>query len=150
MFNSRFQTDASESPGFIFIRTYNLWYTQIQRALREVDLTLPQFITLTVIAYLHNHGEKPTQKMISDHSGIGPMTLSQILILLEKKKFIKRREHPDDSRAKYIVLLDTGQKKVDIALPIVESIDQVFFCVLNTNLPKFMESLQILSTENSN
>jgi DNA-binding MarR family transcriptional regulator len=144
MFNSRFKNDSSQSPGFLFIRAYNNWYTQIQKALRIIDLTHPQFIILTVTAYLQNHGEKPTQKMVADYSLIDVMTTSQILRLLEKKQYIQRKKHPTDMRAKIILLLDAGQEKVNQGLPLIENIDDTYFGVLQSDMPYFMNSLHKL------
>jgi DNA-binding MarR family transcriptional regulator len=144
MINSKFKNDSSKSPGFLFIRAYNNWYTQIQKALRPINLTHPQFIILTVTAYLQNRGENPTQKMIADHSAIDVMTTSQILKLLEKKQYIQRKQHPTDTRAKIILLLDAGQKKVNQALPLIENIDDIYFGVLQSDATCFMDSLQKL------
>lgn len=144
MFNSRFKNNSSQSPGFLFVRAYNNWYTQIQKALRIVDLTHPQFIILTVTAYLQNRGETPTQKMISDYSSIDAMTTSQILRLLEKKQYIQRKQHPTDTRAKVIFLLDAGQEKVNQGLPLIENIDDTYFGVLQSDMPYFMNLLRKL------
>lgn len=144
MFNSQFKNDSSQSPGFLFIRAYNSWYTQIQKALRIIDLTHPQFIVLTVAAYLQNHGENPTQKMIADYASIDVMTTSQILRLLEKKQFIQRKQHPSDTRAKIIFLLDEGQEKVNQGLPLIEHIDDTYFGALQSDLPCFTKALHKL------
>lgn len=144
MFNSKFKNDSSKSPGFLFIRAYNNWYTQIQKALRPINLTHPQFIILTVTAHLQNLGEPPTQKMVADHSAIDVMTTSQILKLLEKKQYIQRKQHPTDTRAKVILLLDAGQRKVNQALPLIENIDDIYFGLLKSDIPCFTNSLQRL------
>lgn len=144
MFNSKFKNDSSKSPGFLFIRAYNNWYTQIQKALRSINLTHPQFIILTVTAYLQNRGENPTQKMVADHSAIDVMTTSQILKLLEKKQYIQRKQHPTDTRAKIILLLGAGQEKVNQALPLIENIDDIYFGILQSDMTCFTNSLQKL------
>ncbi|MBP2639040.1 MAG: transcriptional regulator, MarR family [Firmicutes bacterium] len=144
MFNSRFKNDSSQSPGFLFIKAYNNWYTEVQKALRVIDLTHPQFIILTVTAYFQNHGQNPTQKTIADHSSIDVMTTSQILRLLEKKQYIQRKQHPTDTRAKSIILLDAGREKVNQGLPLIEKIDGLYFGGLQSDLPGFMNSLHKL------
>lgn len=147
MFNSKYQDDSSQSPGFLFIKAYNTWYAEIQKALRIIGLTHPQFVILTVTAYFQNHGENPTQKMVADHSSIDVMTTSQVLRLLEKKQYIQRKQHPTDTRAKIIVLLDAGREKVNQGVPLIEKIDAVYFGRLDSELPRFMNSLQRLCSD---
>lgn len=150
MLNSKFKNDSSKSPGFLFIKAYNSWYTEVQKALRIIDLTHPQFIILTVTAYFQNNRERPTQKMVADHASIDVMTTSQILRLLEKKQYIQRKQHPTDTRAKIIVLTESGQEKVNQGLPLIEKIDQLYFGNLESELPYFMKALHKLSSFNFN
>lgn len=148
MFNSKFKNDSSQSPGFLFIKAYNKWYAEVQKALRIIDLTHPQFVILTVTAYFQNHGQNPTQKMVSDHSLIDAMTTSQILRLLEKKQYVQRKQHPTDTRAKIVLLLDAGREKVNQGLPLIEKIDDIYFGSLQSNLSGFMNSLHKLCSFN--
>lgn len=150
MLNSKFKNDSSKSPGFLFIKAYNSWYTEVQKSLRIIDLTHPQFIILTVTAYFQNNKENPTQKMVADHASIDVMTTSQILRLLEKKQYIQRKQHPTDTRAKIIVLTKSGQEKVNQGLPLIEKIDQLYFGKLESDLPYFMEALHKLCSFNFN
>jgi DNA-binding MarR family transcriptional regulator len=141
MFNSKYQSDSSKSPGFLFIKAYNKWYAEIQKTLRTIGLTHSQLVILTVIAYFQNQGENPTQKMVADHSSIDVMTTSQIVRLLEKKQYVQRTQHPTDTRAKTILLLDAGREKVNQGIPLIENIDALYFGKLENDLPAFMESL---------
>ncbi len=145
MFNSKYQNDSSKSPGFLFIKAYSKWYSEIQKTLHAIGLTHPQLVILTVIAYFQNHGENPTQKMVADHSSIDAMTTSQILKLLEKKLYIQRMQHPTDTRAKIILLLDAGRDKVNQGIPLIENIDDLYFGKLKNDLPNFMKALRKLS-----
>ena len=146
MFNSQFENDSFESPGFLFIRAYNNWHTQIQKKLRLINLTHPQFVILTVAAYLQHEGRNPTQKMVADYASIDVMTTSQIIRLLEKKKYIQRKQHPQDTRAKMIFILEAGLKKVNQGLPLIEAIDAAYFGSLRSDMPCFMDSLHRLSS----
>lgn len=148
MFNSKYQKDSSQSPGLLFIKAYNKWYTEVQKALRIIDLTHPQFVILTVTAYFQSHGQSPTQKMVADHSSIDVMTTSQVLRLLEKKQYIQRRQHPTDTRAKIIVLLDAGREKVNQGVPLIEEIDDIYFGSLQSDLTGFINSLHKLCSAN--
>lgn len=145
MFPSKFKDDSSKSPGLLFIKAYNNWHTQIKKALRPIGLTHPQFVILTVTAYLQSRGENVTQKMIATHSEIDTMTTSQILKLLEKKNLLQRKQHPADTRANVIILLAGGKEKVAQAVPLIEKIDDNFFGVLQSDKTYFMNLLKRLS-----
>jgi len=145
MFSSKFSDDSSKSPGFLFIRAYNAWHTQIKKLLQPLGLTHPQFVVLAVTAYLQNQGENVTQTMIASYSEIDTMTTSQILKLLDKKKLIKKEPHPSDTRANVILLLEEGSHKVSQAVRLIEKFDQEFFGILQSDEKPFMESLKKLS-----
>ena len=72
--------------------------------------THPQFVVLASLAYLSQNDNEVTQIMISKLSEIDVMTVSQILSLLEKHDFVKRKEHSRDTRAK-VVILNKKEKK---------------------------------------
>lgn len=93
-------------------------------------------------AYLHQHVENVTQKMISSHSEIDTMTTSQILKLLEKKNLIQRKLHPTDTRPNIIELLPEGE--VNQAVPLVEKVDEDFFGILKDDESSFIRLLQKL------
>lgn len=145
MFPSKFKDDSSKSTGLLFIKAYNNWHAQIKKALRPIGLTHPQFVILTVTAYLQSRGEKVTQKMIATHSEIDTMTTSQILKLLEKKNLLQRKQHPADTRANVIILLTGGKEKVAQAVPLIEKIDDIFFGVLQSDKTNFMNLLKRLN-----
>ncbi|MEN6383597.1 MAG: MarR family transcriptional regulator [Veillonellales bacterium] len=149
MFPSKFKDNSAKSPGLLFIRAYNNWHTQIKKALRPIGLTHPQFVILTVTAYLQIHCENVTQTMIATQSEIDTMTTSQILRLLEKKKLIHKRQHPSDTRANIIILLAKGQEKIAQAVPLIEKIDDDFFGVLQSDKTYFMDLLKKLSSKNT-
>ena len=55
--------------------------------------------------------------MISKLSEIDVMTVSQILSLLEKHDFVKRKEHSRDTRAKVVILNKKGEEILQTAVP---------------------------------
>lgn len=145
MFPSKFKNDSSKSPGLLFIRVYNNWHAHIKKILQPLGLTHPQFVVLAVTAYLQNQGENVTQSMIATRSEIDPMTTSQIIKLLDKKKLLKKEPHPTDTRANVICLLEEGIQKVSQSVHLIEEFDHIFFGVLQSDENHFMESLKKLS-----
>ena len=144
MFSSKYKNDSEDSTGLLFMRTYNKWHTIIKNELKKLNITHPQFVVLTSLSYLSEKEKEVTQIMISKISGIDVMTVSQILNLLEKNDFIKRKVHSKDTRAKSVFLTLKGRKTVEKSVPIVENIDEKFFGVLNTEENIFKNFLKKL------
>ena len=130
------------------MRVYNKWHSMIKQELKKMNLTHPQFVVLASLAYLSQNGnEEITQVMISKLAGIDVMTVSQILNLLEKNDFVKRKEHSRDTRAKAVILNKKGEKVLQKAVPLVEQIDEIFFGKLDTDEEQFKHFLARLNEE---
>ena len=129
------------------MRVYNKWHSMIKKELKKMNLTHPQFVVLASLAYLSQNGNEVTQVMISKLSGIDVMTVSQILNLLEKNDFVKRKEHSRDTRAKAVILNKKGEEILQKAVPLVEQIDENFFEKLDTDEGQFKHFLVRLNEE---
>ena len=129
------------------MRVYNKWHSIIKKELKKMNLTHPQFVVLASLAYLSQDSNEVTQVMISKLSGIDVMTVSQILGLLEKHDFVKRKEHSRDTRAKAVILNKKGEEILQKAVPLVEQIDEIFFEKLNTDEGQFKHFLVRLNEE---
>ena len=129
------------------MRVYNKWHSMIKKELKKMNLTHPQFVVLASLAYLSQDSNEVTQVMISKLSGIDVMTVSQILNLLEKNDFVKRKEHSRDTRAKAVILNKKGEEILQKAVPLVEKIDEIFFEKLDTNEEQFKHFLARLNEE---
>ena len=129
------------------MRVYNKWHSMIKKELKKMNLTHPQFVVLASLAYLLQDSDEVTQVMISKLSGIDVMTVSQILNLLEKHDFVKRKEHSRDTRAKAVILNKKGEETLQKAVPLVEKIDEIFFEKLDTDEEQFKHFLVRLNEE---
>lgn len=129
------------------MRVYNKWHSMIKKELKKMNLTHPQFVVLASLAYLSQDSNEVTQVMISKLSGIDVMTVSQILGLLEKHDFVKRKEHSRDTRAKAVILNKKGEEILQKAVPLVEQIDENFFEKLDTDEGQFKHFLVRLNEE---
>ena len=129
------------------MRVYNKWHSMIKKELKKMNLTHPQFVVLASLAYLSQNGNEVTQVMISKLSGIDVMTVSQILNLLEKNDFVKRKEHSKDTRAKAVILNKKGEETLQKAVPLIEQIDEIFFKKLDTDEEQFKHFLVRLNEE---
>ena len=129
------------------MRVYNKWHSMIKKELKKMNLTHPQFVVLASLAYLSQDSNEVTQVMISKLSGIDVMTVSQILNLLEKNDFVKRKEHSRDTRAKAVILNKKGEEILQKAVPLVEQIDEFFFGKLDSDEEQFKYFLVRLNEE---
>ena len=129
------------------MRVYNKWHSIIKKELKKMNLTHPQFVVLASLAYLSQDSNEVTQVMISKLSGIDVMTVSQILNLLEKNDFVKRKEHSRDTRAKVVILNKKGEEILQTAVPLIEQIDELFFGKLDNNEEQFKHFLVRLNKE---
>ena len=148
-FNSIYKNDETESTGLLFIKVYNKWESNLKRVLKSVSLTLPQFIVLTSLLFLANKEKYVTQVDIAHFTGMDVMTVSQIVRLLEKKDYISRDQHPKDSRAKLVLVTKSGAEKVNLALPLVEGVDEEFFEKLSNDRESFNRMLAELEDKNA-
>ncbi|GHT78446.1 MarR family transcriptional regulator [Actinomycetota bacterium] len=129
--SEKYKDDSDSSTGLIFIRAYNKWHTTIKNELRDVGITHPQFVVMTVINFLSQSDDFVTQASIAKMADMDVMSVSQIIRGLEKKGYLQRKPNPKDTRANAVSLLGKGQKAIKRALPIVEKIDEDFFGVLS-------------------
>lgn len=144
-FPSKYKGESSESIGFLFIRVYNIWHREIKRQLRKINLTHPQFVVLTTLGYLSKGCEEINQALIAKESDMDVMTVSSIVKKLEQSELIVRSTSKKDPRANIISLTKDGQDTLEIAVPIVERIDEIFFSSLGVEEEFFRKQLFSLS-----
>jgi DNA-binding MarR family transcriptional regulator len=128
--SQRFKKDSNASTGLVFVRVYNKWHSIIQKELRKIGITHPQFVVMTVLNFLSQTDEFVTQASIARMADMDVMSVSQILRGLETGGFLTRTANPKDTRANAVRLLPKGRDAIKKALPVVEKIDDEFFGVL--------------------
>ena len=145
---SRFNT-PDESPGFLLWRVTNLWQREIKRALSKHTITHSQFVVLATILWFAEQKETVTQIKVSSLSNVDPMTTSSLLRTLEKRGFVRRKEHDTDTRAKTVVLTSRGRMVAQASLKTVEQFDADFFSQLKAGVTDFNKKLTILLKKDS-
>nr|WP_199003432.1 MarR family winged helix-turn-helix transcriptional regulator [Flavobacterium sp. ASV13] len=130
-----------DSSGFLLWQVTNLWQREIKKALEQYNITHSQFVLMASIHWLTLHKQEVTQIILSSHTKIDPMTTSTVLRTLQQKKFIKRQEHATDTRAKIVILTDTGKEIAKKAIVTVEDFDKKFFSVLDTDIKNLNHNL---------
>jgi DNA-binding MarR family transcriptional regulator len=119
----------AESPGFVLWQVATIWQRAIKETLAEVALTHAQFVLLASAGWLqHNADNQPvTQAMIAAHARTDAVMTSEVLRTLERKRLLKRLPHPEDARARQVVLTPRGVATARRAIELVEATDDAFF-----------------------
>ena len=143
-FSFKIKINAKKEKVWEYYADINKWHSIIKKELKKLDITQPQFVVLTSLAYLLQEEDEVTQIMLSKISGIDVMTISQIINLLEKNDFIERKRHSKDTRANSVFLTLKGQNILEKAVPLVENIDDNFFNILAEKEQFFRELLKKL------
>jgi DNA-binding MarR family transcriptional regulator len=127
---TRYETPDA-SPGFALWQVATIWQRGVRAALAEVGLTHAQFVLLVSAAWLQASaqatGEPVTQARVSDHAKTDAVMTSEVLRTLERKGLLRRLAHPNDARARQIVLTPAGKELARQAVALVEGVDQAFF-----------------------
>lgn len=130
-----------ESSGFLLWQVTNLWQREIKKALEQYNITHSQFVLMASIHWLTLHKQEVTQIILSSHTKIDPMTTSTVLRTLQQKNLITRQEHVTDTRAKIVVLTETGKEITKKAIVTVEAFDKKFFSILGINTKSLNQNL---------
>ena len=136
----------AESPGFLLWKVSNLWQRRQRAALQPLGLTHSQFVILATATWF-GAAETLTQARLSELTGIDPMTTSQVLRALEAASLVERRDHPDDPRAKAIVVTNQGRERARKAIVVVEATDAEFFAPLASSTSKLVKMFGALLEE---
>jgi DNA-binding MarR family transcriptional regulator len=141
-------TNPDESSGYLLWQLTMLWQRKIKKELDQLDITHTQFVLLASLAWLAKTTETVSQVHIANHSNTDRMMVSKVLRTLQDKKYITRKEHEIDTRAKVICLTKQGQIILQKALIGVEQVDLAFFSVLQSHTKSFNTSMLKLINEN--
>lgn len=116
-----------DSPGFLLWQLTNQWQQQQRKALGTLGLTHPQFVALAGILWLNSTQIGVSQTEVSEFTKIDKMMMSDLVKTLLEKKLIERAKHPEDKRAYSLTLTRKGHTLTLKAIPLVESVDALFF-----------------------
>lgn len=137
-------SSPNDSPGYLIGQLTMLWQRKQKKVLDPLDLTQTQLALLAALGWLSKKSDAVTQVDIARQSNADRMMVSKVLRTLVDKKFITRREHPTDTRAKVIQLTPEGEKVLQKALAAVVDVDHEFFAVLDTDLSRFNANMVTL------
>ena len=131
--------DLSEDTGFLMLQVSSLWADHHDRAVKKYyALSHMQFSVLASVHWLVLYsGKQVTQTILAHHTKISPMSISQMLKVLEAKGYVCRTTHLTDIRAKAVELTQQGKDLMDKAMKTIYDVDAKFFHVLGRDLKHF-------------
>ena len=131
--------DLSEDSGFLMLQVSSLWASYHDKALKKYHgLSHMQYAVLASVYWLALHSEKHvTQTILAQHTKISPMTISQMLKVLEAKGYVSRTTHVTDVRAKVVDLTQVGKELMNQAIKTIFDVDAKFFHILGKNVKHF-------------
>lgn len=69
-------------------------------------VTADQFVLLARLA----EGQALTQRELARRMASDPSTVRAMLVLLERRKLVRRQNHPEDARARTVAITPSGQR----------------------------------------
>jgi DNA-binding MarR family transcriptional regulator len=111
------------STGWLIWQVALKWRTALDRALAPLGLTNAQYGVLAALHGLSRSGARPSQRQLSDFSGLEPVYVSKLARTLERAGLIERTDNPDDTRAVRLTLTERGIEAVTAARQVVVAFD---------------------------
>jgi DNA-binding MarR family transcriptional regulator len=108
-------------------RVVHRYQREVDHALRALDVTHLQFITLTLVAWMARTGDTATQAELARFGAIHPMQVSNVLKAPETKKLVRRTPAPGNTLAKRVAITTGGLATLRNALPLVIAVQARLF-----------------------
>jgi DNA-binding MarR family transcriptional regulator len=103
------------TAGYLVWRLATKWGALLDRALTPFGLTQAQFSVLATLYGVTRAGGQPSQRELSDHTGLDPVFVSKLVRTLEGNGLLRRTTDPADSRAVRLTLTDQGAEVAEAA-----------------------------------
>ena len=123
----------SDSPGILMWQISTLWRRHVSSALREVDLSHPEYIILKTIALFNDNDEELSQRKLSMTSKLDVNVVSRLVRRLIDVGYIVRCHKENNEKTYFLSLTDEGAKILDKANPIAAKADKEFFAQLSSD-----------------
>jgi DNA-binding MarR family transcriptional regulator len=107
------------STGYLVWRLALKWRAAVDRAVRPLGLTHAQYSLLASLFGLTRSGMAPSQRELSDFSGLEPVYVSKLAQHLARAGLVERLDHPSDPRAFSLRLTPRGEDVIGQAIALV-------------------------------
>ncbi len=133
-----------DSPSFHLNVVMHMWEKSLKDTVGDFDLTNTQFKILASLMLLTKDEKIITQMDIANLLEADKMMVSEVLRALEKKGYIIRVSHPNDKRAKSLIVTKKGLAVVERAVQHAAEFDDRFFSPLGDQREEFIMLLKKL------
>jgi DNA-binding MarR family transcriptional regulator len=113
------EIEVAEFAGQLFFRLWRASHTQTAAALQSIGLTPALFAVLNFL----RAREGAIQQQIGSAMGIDPSTMVSLVDQLERAGLAKRRPHPQDRRAREVLITSKGQRALKRARELAEEVE---------------------------
>ncbi|HEY7729280.1 MAG TPA: MarR family transcriptional regulator [Gaiellaceae bacterium] len=113
------EIEVAEFAGQLLFRLWRATHTQTAAALQSIGLTPPLF---AVLNYLQAR-EGAIQQQIGSAMGIDPSTMVSLVDQLERTGLAERRLHPQDRRAREVLITPKGRQALIRGRELAEEVE---------------------------
>jgi MarR family transcriptional regulator, organic hydroperoxide resistance regulator len=110
------------TPGYLTWRLAMKWQAAVDREVAPYGLTHAQYSLLASLRGLTSTGARPSQRELSDFTGLDPIFVSKLIRVLETNGLVERAQHPSDTRAVALRLTRRGTQTIDRAIASVHDL----------------------------
>src|SRR5215204_1790481 len=114
------ETAVAEFAGQLFFRLWRASHTRTAQALESLDLTPALFGLLNFLGAR----EGAIQQEIGSAMGIDPSTMVALVDKLERAGLARRRPHPDDRRAREVLITAKGRRVLERARRMAAEVEE--------------------------
>lgn len=111
--------EGAEFAGQLFFRLWRASHTQTAATLQSIGLTPALF---AVLNYLRER-DGAIQQQIGSAMGIDPSTMVSLVDQLERAGLANRRPHPQDRRAREVLVTPKGRRTLTRARELAEQVE---------------------------
>ena len=130
-------TDVDDSLHSLVYKTNIILKGELQTALKDMDITSGQWVTLKRLSEKDGYNQKELSKISFKEQA----AITRSLDLLEKKGLIERRKSQNDRREYLIYITESGRKLLEEAQPNVNLYRDIISSVLSEDETKTLKSL---------
>ena len=138
--------ELDESASYQLWVATNRWQRTARRVLEPLGLTHCQYLVLGVTRFLLERHPQVTQAQVARTADVDEMMVSQVVRTLEGQGLLRREPHPEDARARCLLLTDLGEQKAAEAKELMKAEATTFFAPIGDQLPELTKLLRTLAS----
>lgn len=119
--------DPYNQLGFLLIQVSWLKQRLNATVFKDLNITYVQFVIMAAIYEKNQKKQSVTQQTLVNERQLDKAMVSSVVKGLVARKFITRREHPDDKRAMFLKLTAAGIQRIHQAKERLQVLDGRFF-----------------------